>query len=408
MRFACVILGLLATLAFGAFASSVSEELAVARQLCTAGRQQEAKPWFQKAAEKGSAEAHFQLSHSYSLPPDERILHYSAAARMGHGGALSCALDELLFRANSLRRANPRMALDLYGAAKAANPGLQLYEEEKTLRILRMCAEPKDFGIDAFCAKYGIDASKQEGDGLYKVWQLAEEASRGGRFGTPDPELVFNLVIRGGWVPFEFENAVARTYRNWKANRVEEFKIDDFVSSGGGLAFCAARDEKRAAAEREACLTRLTAKLGGDPEGRFQAALDASNAFIQAHALFSAGNGSMSGANFIWECTARRNAFLHRADQVVEGFVPKPQLPLFEADMRLNSTYQHALRELAQNDTNGYTGSNSPENLRAVQRLWIPYRDACTDFFASHNPSVDRSLWLAWLTELRTRELAEE
>ena len=75
----------------------------------------------------------------------------------------------------------------------------------------------------------------------YDIWELAEEASKGGRFGKPDPELVFNLVMRGGSVPDEFESAVNEVYHNWKNGIVMQFCICDHVVSDVGIGYCSVR-----------------------------------------------------------------------------------------------------------------------------------------------------------------------
>ena len=216
------------------------EILSQANALFEAGENLKAKELYLEAAKNGSAEAHFAIAYKYDVTREERIRHFSEAARKGHAEALEFALEELLFRANSLRIANPLKALNLYREAKRANPKLKLHNERSKLQIMKKCAEPKGFEVEEFLRKYNV----KDEDGVppyYDIWELAEEASKGGRFGKPDPELVFNLVMRGGSVPDEFESAVNEVYHNWKNGIVMQFCICDHVVSDVGIGYCSVR-----------------------------------------------------------------------------------------------------------------------------------------------------------------------
>ncbi len=168
---------------------------------------------------------------------------YLKAAKMGNQDALNYTLDALLFRANSLTKANPELAYEVYKQAKKANPSLKLYDEKEAVETMKKCVEAGHFDAKSFIKKYHIN-EKNEKNSEYFIWELAEEASRGGRFGKPNPRLVLQLVSRGGSVPFELEDAVKKTYSNWKLNKIVEFKICDFISSGMGATYCANREEE--------------------------------------------------------------------------------------------------------------------------------------------------------------------
>ncbi|MBP6911766.1 MAG: sel1 repeat family protein [Candidatus Pacebacteria bacterium] len=199
-----------------------------------------ARQLYLKAAQNGNADAHFALAYKYVLPDDENTFHYIEAAKKGHEEALGYALDDLFFRAASLSKANPSLAIEIYQQAKKANPSLQIYDEDTKLKTIQMCVEPGSFDVEAFIKKYNIIIKEND---FYGVWSLAEEASIGGIFGKPDPKLVFNLVCRGGFVPAELEYAVEDTYRNWKNGIEKKFNICDFVTSGIGAGFCASRQK---------------------------------------------------------------------------------------------------------------------------------------------------------------------
>jgi hypothetical protein len=388
-----------------AYGQGDEEDLLEANRSYESGDRETAKKWYLKAAEKGSAEAHFALAYKYDVTPAERLYHYSEAAKKGHAEALDYALDLLLFRANSLRIANPQKALELYYEAKKANPDLHLHDEEHVVNVMKMCAEPKGFDAEQFMKKYDIeDYSEQYPD--YYFWELAEEASRGGRFGKPDPELVLNLVIRGGYVPAELMSAVEEVYANWKDGVVKEFNICDHITSGVGGLYCASIKDAHEEEERENKLHTLQKKLGGDAEPLLNKAYDSAVNFIESKASNEEGHGGADQYRIIWIMESeieQKNQYVELIEKIHAGFVPVPENSLAKADQQLNKMYQHVLQELQKKAAEG-DYPVTPDNIRAVQRLWIPYRDASIELFVHMNPSIDKKIWKSWLTEKRIQE----
>jgi len=45
------------------------------------------------------------------------------------------------------------------------------------------------------------------------------------------------------------------------------------------------------------------------------------------------------------------------------------------------------------------------DDVRAVQRLWIPYRDATVKLFMAISPAVGEDVWKSWVTEVREKQL---
>ena len=118
------------------------KDLMEADKIYGAGDRESAKKLYIKAANKGSADAHFAIAYKYNVTPEESIYHFSEAAKKGHEDALDYALDALLFRANSLERANPKKALEVYKQAKKVNPSIKLYDEDVKLKTIQMSVEP--------------------------------------------------------------------------------------------------------------------------------------------------------------------------------------------------------------------------------------------------------------------------
>lgn len=385
------------------FGQEYEKYLLEANKIYESGDKEAAKRLYLKAANKGSAEAHFALAYKYIVTPEESVYHLSEAAKKGHSEALDHALDKLLFRANSLRKTDPQGALGLYYKAKKANPGINIHNEEDTLKVMKMCAEPKGFDAEKFMKKYGVE----DEDEPYHVWELAEEASRGGRFGKPDPELIFNLVIRGAEAPAEFMFAVEEAYNNWKNGVVKKFNICDYVSSGWGLGYCASKANDKNKKERDAKLNKLKERLGGDSEQLLNKAYDSAVKFIELKARNEEGHGGSGRvAWMLGSEMEQKNQYLNLIEKINEGFIPSSGNSFEKADKKLNETYQKVINELEKKAEKEKYFSTQ-DDIRAVQRLWIPYRDSSVKLFVKINPSIDKNKWNTWFTEIRTKQLKE-
>jgi TPR repeat protein/uncharacterized protein YecT (DUF1311 family) len=379
-----------------------TQDLKQADQVYEAGDHDAAKKLYVKAAKKGSPEAHFAIAYKYSVTPEESIYHFSEAAKRGHDEALDYALDALLFRANSLERANPQKALEIYKQAKKANPKIKLYDEDVKLKTIQMSVEPGLFDWKAFCKKYNV--APHDDEAMYHVWVIAEEASRGGRFGKPDPKLILQLVSRGGWAPAELEYAVEEVYKNWKSGTAKEFNICDYITSGGGMAFCASRTDDKDEKDRNARLKAIGQNLNERSRKLFYPAYASAVKFIEAKASNEEGHGgSGRGAWIIGSQIEQKNAYLDLVEKVSTGFKPSPKSSFAEADRKLNETYKKVMGGLKKR-ADDY---NVPrvDDVRTVQRLWIPYRDATVKLFMAINPAVGEDAWKIWATEVREAQL---
>lgn len=78
-------------------------------------------------------------------------------------------------------------------------------------------------------------------------------------------------------------------------------------------------------------------------------------------------------------------------------------------DKALNAVYRKVLAALdAAKKNDGYAfGTITADGLRTTQRSWLRYRDAWVALAAVRWPAMPKEVWLAWLTEARTRALVE-
>lgn len=378
----------------------VQDLLEQARQAREAGEDNKAKELYLKAAETGSAEAHFEVAYCCTLTPEEQIYHFSEAAKQGHEKALGYALDDLFFRADSLEHANPQRAFEIYQQAKKANPNIDVFGEE----VLQMSVEPGPFDWQAFCTKYDVPPHS---DDPYHVWKIAEEASRGGRFGNPDPKLILQLVSRGGVVPAELESAVKKAYKNWKKGTVKEFNIRNHVTSGLGAAFCSAREANQAKKEQDKRLSIIRQKLNDKLDKAYMSAVN----FIESKAANEECNsgGTLSTAFRITSETEQKDEYISMIEKVCSGYKPSLKNSFADADRKLNETYKKLISNLKKRSETikeDYdTGMPTVAGVRDDQRWWIEYRDATIELFRTINPDVPADIWKSWLTEIRELQL---
>ena len=380
---------------------TAEQNLAAADKAFQAGDQAGAEKLYRKAAEEGSAEAHFALGYKFSLPGNEGLIHFIEAAKMGHEKALDSALEGLLLRADSLKNSDPQKALDLYETAKKANPNLKLFDEEGTVKILKMCAEPKGFDADAFIKKYGITDEEMDG---YGIWELAAEASKGGRFGKPDPLLVFNLVMRGSQVPAELAGSVEATYKNWKKGVVKVFDPCDFITSGMGQGYCARREEEKAEAKRAAKEKSLIVKWPKDQQKAFDVLKKASADYFEARSRNEVDlSGTARGAFVIEEEDSLKVNFQKALTNFEKGKFPQFTGKDFKiTDYKLNDLYSRIMKlKDLQN------GTVTPEGVRMAQVKWLPYRDAWVRFATLRYPGVSSESLKTWLAQERLAQLED-
>jgi uncharacterized protein YecT (DUF1311 family) len=282
---------------------------------------------------------------------------------------------------------------------------------KKEIEVIRMCAEPGEFDFKAFKAMNNIHTDNES---RYPIWEIAEEASRGGRLGKPDPELVLHLVCQEeDGALAEQDLAVREAYTNWKNRTAKEFNICDHITSGYGAGFCAQREHAKDEKEREEKLKELRQRLGQNSINLLDDAYKSAVEFIELKAGGEEGHGgSWVGTWVINSETKQKNEYVQLIKKIHDGYTPSSKNAFSESDEQLNKTYQKVLKLLSGSDQEALKsldppskGTPTPDDIRAVQRLWITYRDASAKLFMTINPSIGESVYKSWLTEIRSKEL---
>ena len=387
------------------FCQEYKASLSKADKYFKKGKKKEAKKLYLKAAKLGSADAHFALAYTYIVTKKEAIYHYSEAAKLGHSEALDNALEHLLFRANSLTNANPWKALEIYKMAKKVNPLIKIYNEENKINIIKKCAEVEPFNGKKFIKKYKLNNDKNKENGYY-IWELAEEASKGGRFGKPDPTLIFQLIIHGGDVPAELRYAVKDYYEYWKKGIVKEFNLCNYVTSGSGMSYCSARAEEKANIEFQNEIKEIKKNINKNAKSYLEPAYKAAIKFIKNKAWNEEGHdGSGYQAWTRDSIYEQKTNFMNTIQRISKGFLPKNVKSLKSNDKDLNKTYKKIINKLKKKPISGMKFRITYKDVRAVQRLWIPYRDRCADLFIQLASKTKKEFWKSWFTRIRINQL---
>lgn len=333
---------------------------------------------------------------------EQRLNILIESAKNGNGESLNEVLDELFFRANSLTKANPKQALEIYKTAKQVNPKIEIYlHEERMLEAMSMCSESQGFDAVDFMKQYNID--QKLFDNEYAIWELAEEVSKDGKFGKANPKLVFDLVCRGGFVPVEVISAVQTTYKNWKKNDLREFNLCEHITSGIGGAFCANRDMKESQNVLQGKKSEI--KIEVSLKKYFDDAYKHAFMYIDKKTEHEEGHGGTSRyASVIWSQIKQKNDYLDQMKKIQDGFKPYCKYPMVKNDQILNQTYKQLMKYL-QNREEEYPEQVMLEDVKIVQRTWIPYRDSSAKLFSILNPSVSENEWKSYLTQIRIEEL---
>ena len=372
------------------------------------GNRDAARELYRRAAEMGHAHAHYMLGYAYSRLRPDKLFHFTEAAKQGHPRALGKALEVLLFRAvgrvNNLRYADPHQALSLYHEAKRLNPDVSDVVSAAMLRVMEMCVEPPAFDVDGFMTAYEIPETPTNAS-PYFIWELAEEASRGGRFGEPDPELTLQLVMRGGSVPVELRYAVEWAYQNWKDDKGEVFKIENFVVSGQGYLHIMRESWHRQVVGLYDGITNIDGLSDQEVAPHITNAwhavisyLDAKTRNEESHGGFGQWRTLAEGASLIRQL----QEFADLIALVDKGEMPAPKNALDEATRKMTDTL-HGLDEAVKPESVFHNISYS--DIEQVQALWVTHRDTAAKIMTLIDPELSPDDCAALITEHRTKNL---
>jgi hypothetical protein len=199
---------------------------------------EQARALYRKADPSGSCPEQLVAAYVASSGQGERLFLDMEAARGGDMQALRAALDRLYVD----RRdpfGDPSLALELYNAARNANPKVSFEGAAEVAELLKMAVAPGPFDMEAFLNRDTLADWRQRaasfresmGGPTFFLWELAEEASVGGRFGKPDAQLALQLAARGAGSLAERLAAVRAAHANWNGNATAKFEYRRYLPS---------------------------------------------------------------------------------------------------------------------------------------------------------------------------------
>lgn len=195
-----------------------------ADKLYNENKKEEAKPLYIEAAEKGSPNASFALAYKYSI---DKVKNYKIAALSGHERGLKHYLDEVFFRAKTIKKADPDSAMKVYIEAKKANSALKIVSERKAIDTLNKCVEAGALNLPDFISKFGANVQDSG-------WKWAKVVSKE----SSDSQLTLQLICRGGIVPAELQWAVRDYYKVWSSGGHSMFDGCSYAQAKLTMAMC--------------------------------------------------------------------------------------------------------------------------------------------------------------------------
>ncbi len=388
------------------YSANAIENLDTANKLYKQNKKEEAKKYYLEASKNGSAEAHFKLAYQYRVDKKNAIYHYSEAAKLGHAEALEHALDYLFFRGNDLILANPKKALEIYYIAKKKNSKIKIFDEEGTVKLLKIASEVPLLDGENLIKEYQLEKDEGFQTYSYYIWELAEKASRGEKFKNPTSELVLQLIIKGGDVPAELGGAVSDYYDIWK-NKKEliEFDICNYVTSGSGMSLCARRQEERENNKINKELSSILTEINITDKKVLYNSYKITSEYLEAKVWNEEGHDGSGYAQWATDSLLdQKNEYLNLIKKIANGFIPECKGSLTENDTTLNKRYKEIREKLKKSPVSGMRMSITEEDFKKVQRLWIPYRDRNVKLYIAISKQKDINFWKNYFTIQRIKE----
>jgi uncharacterized protein YecT (DUF1311 family) len=209
--------------------------------------------------------------------------------------------------------------------------------------------------------------------------------------------------------PFESDGR-ARHLQQLKAEgwTGSDFHYCDDVTSGLAMGYCAGHQERIDGAKRAVALATLTARWSAAERQALATLQAAHDAYVEAHGGGEVDlTGTARAALAIGAEEALRDEFLDMLKGLSAGTAPRATSAGYRtADAALNAAYRKRLA-LAQAD-DAVPGAVTRAGIRGAQRAWLRYRDAFLAFARLKFPSAPGDSLAAWLTDQRTKILAEE
>ena len=225
-----------------------------------------------------------------------------------------------------------------------------------------------------------------------------------------NPALAKRFACEYGGAPAEVEGRLEHIDALAKGD--EPMDICDDITSGLMMGFCSKRSADAARFERDRRWQTLQAAWTPAQRTAWADVRKSADGYFERVSREETDMSGTARGAFAVEARERLDiALLDAVTRFESGKRPTQKAGDFaRADKALNATYRTTLAKLAAGRGDGMFGDYGtigPDGVRETQRAWLRYRDAWVRFAALRWPGTPADAWKAWLTEERTRALAE-
>ena len=243
--------------------------------------------------------------------------------------------------------------------------------------------------------------------GFYQFFQLAEQVSKNKSYKTDKNKRVLQLICLEGFAaPAEIEGAVKDAYQHWKSGKDFIFDVCKYNTSGAGAGFCASRWSAGQEKTREKELSRLSRSVSRQQDKDIRQAYKLATQYFETKAHkeeFHGGSGHTAGR--IESINAQKDLYIGRIENTLYGLLPEKFPDLKKANTALNHIYQKLRERLMIKPILDINMKVEFTDVRAVQKLWLEYRDITAALLADINNKTTLFQWQAILTNERAEEL---
>lgn len=214
-----------------------------------------------------------------------------------------------------------------------------------------------------------------------------------------------------GGAPAEVEGRLAHIDDIAGGKTRDPIDLCDDITSGMMMGVCARRDADSAQSARERRWTALEASWTPPQRAALAALRKAAKDYFDNVAREETDmSGTARGALATDAYETLDVALLADVERFERRERPaKVPGDFARDDKTLNSVYRKILAalETAKKSDDFAYGTVTPDGIRTTQRSWLRYRDAWVAFAAVRYPATPKEVWLAWLSEARTKALVE-
>ncbi|MGN6153792.1 MAG: lysozyme inhibitor LprI family protein [Lysobacteraceae bacterium] len=212
-----------------------------------------------------------------------------------------------------------------------------------------------------------------------------------------------------GGAPFEVEARLAHLDAIAGGKDRDPIDLCDDITSGLMMGVCAGREADFAQSGRDRRWTALQAAWSPPQRAALAALRNAAKAYFDSVASEETDmSGTARGALATQAYETLDTALLADVERFERRERPaKVPGDFARDDKALNAVYRKVLATLdvsKKKDDFAY-GTVTSDGVRATQRLWLRYRDAWAAFAAVRYPGTPKEVWLAWLSEARSKAL---